>query len=131
MESKRQQKFSKLIQKDLSEIFQRQTKHLFGSMFITVSEVKMSPDLSFAKVYLSFMLAKTPEENIKLINQHKPEIRKFLGNKIAKQVRIVPELAFFLDTTLDNASRIENLLNDIEIPNDDKINPDDYSRDID
>lgn len=115
MESKRQQKFSKLIQRDMGEIFQKETPHIFGNQFVTVSEVKMSPDLSVAKIWLSFLLADT-DKMLEKVNAHKSELRKRLGNRIGKQVRIVPELIFYADHGAEHAQRIDDILSDLDIP---------------
>lgn len=115
-ESQRQQKFSRLIQKDLGEIFQKDIKSKFGNAFITITQVTMSPDLSLAKVYLSFMLVEDNKTMLDNIVGKKSEIRKMLGNKIGKQVRIVPDLQFFLDDTAEYASRIDHLLSGLDIP---------------
>lgn len=112
----RQQKFSRLIQKDLGEIFQKDMNNAFGKTFITITEVEMSPDLGLAKIYLSLMLAENPKETMEVIQLKKSEIRKHLGNRIGKQVRIVPELVFYLDETLDQANRIESILSKLDIP---------------
>lgn len=112
----RQKKFSRRIQKDLGEIFQKQMGNVFGKAFITVTDVEMSPDLSIAKIYLSLMLSENPKETLELIKEKKSEIRKHLGNKIGKQVRIVPELIFFLDETIEQANKIESILSNLNIP---------------
>jgi len=116
----RQKKYSSLLQKDLSEIFQKQMANAFGKAFITITDVEVSPDLSFAKVYLSLMLSDKPSETLELIKERKSEIRKHLGNRIGKQVRVIPELAFFMDETLENANRIDDILSKLDIPPEDK-----------
>ena len=131
MDSKRQQKFSRLIQKDMGEIFQKHATELLEGAWVTVTEVKMSPDLGVASIYISFMLAKDKEELLKKINKNKSELRKHLGNRIRNQVRKVPELIFYVDNSLEHSANIEKLLSGIEIPKDDKINPDDYEKNID
>ncbi len=112
----RQKKFAKLIQKDLGEIFQRQMGNTFGKTFITVVEVEMSPDLGLAKIYLSLMLSENKEETLQAIKDRKSEVRKHLGNRIGKQVRIVPELAFYIDDTMEQASKIEHIISKLDIP---------------
>jgi ribosome-binding factor A len=112
----RQKKYSSLLQQDLSEIFQKKMANAFGKAFITITDVEVSPDLRFAKVYLSLMLSENPKETLELIQERKSEIRKHLGNRIGKQVRIVPELAFFVDDTLEQANRIDEILSKIDIP---------------
>ena len=116
----RQQKFGRLIQKELSEIFQRDKRGILENTFITISDVAMSPDLSVAKVYISMMLAKDKSQTLEKINRGKSEIRKALGEKIRKQARIVPELIFFIDETEENALKIEELIKNLNIPPADK-----------
>lgn len=116
-ESKRQRQFSSLIQKELSEIFQREARWMFESnVFVTITDVRMSPDLGVAKVYLSFMLSQNKKELMELIQLKKGEIRRLLGNRIGKVVRSIPELIFYLDESADYASRIEGILADLDIP---------------
>ncbi|MEO1053890.1 MAG: 30S ribosome-binding factor RbfA [Bacteroidota bacterium] len=115
-ESKRQQKFAKLIQKDLSEIFQRDTRGILDNAFITVAHVTMSPDLSIAKVYLSMMMVKDKDGLIEKITSRKSELRKLLGMKIGKQVRIVPDLIFYVDELEENAMKLDKLIDSLDIP---------------
>jgi ribosome-binding factor A len=110
MESVRQQKVSKLLQKELAEIFRGQARTLFGGAFITVTMVRVSPDLGNAKVYLSIMATKDKAAIFKLVNEQNHVIRKKLGAIVGKQLRIVPELQFFIDDSLDYAMKIEELL---------------------
>jgi ribosome-binding factor A len=112
----RQQKFSRLIQKELGEIFQRDKKGILDNAFITVADVKVSPDLGVAKVFLSMMLAKDKQKTLENINQRKGEIRKALGDKIRKQVRVIPELIFILDDLEESAQRMDDLLKNLHIP---------------
>jgi ribosome-binding factor A len=110
MESLRQQKVNKLLAKELAEIFRSEARSLFGGGFITVTGVRVSPDLSSAKVYVSIMGAKDRDAIFKLISDQTNVIRRKLGNIVAKQLRIVPELMFFLDDSLDYAMKIDALL---------------------
>jgi len=119
-ESTRQQKYSKLIQKELSDIFLRDKRGILDNAFITIADVRMSPDLSIARVYISMLLAKEKEKTLENINLRKSEIRKALGNKIGKQVRIVPDLVFFKDEVEEKANRIEELIKNLNIPPDQK-----------
>lgn len=116
MESTRQKKYARLIQKELGEIFQQDVKNLFGHVFITVTRVSMSPDLGVAKVHLSFMLSKNPDEIMQLVLQKKNEIRKILGNRIRNQVRVIPELIFYNDMGAEYSSRIDDILSNLDIP---------------
>ncbi len=116
----RQQKYAKLIQKELSDIFQRDRRGILGNSFVTIMEVRMSPDLSVAKVYVSMSLAKDKISVLDKLNTHKPEIRKALGEKIRNQARIVPQLAFFIDEVEESAERIEDLIKNLNIPKGEK-----------
>lgn len=87
-----------------------------GNTFISIADVKMSPDLSIAKIYVSAMLAPDKPVILEKLNTHKKEIRRDLGNKIGKQVRIVPELIFFIDEVEENAHKIEELIKSLNIP---------------
>ena len=114
--STRQQKYAKLIQKELSEIFQRDKRGILDNAFITIADVRVSTDLGIAKVYISMMLAKDKQKTLEKINLRKKEIRKALGDKIGKQVRIIPELIFFIDEVEENAQRMDELIKNLNIP---------------
>lgn len=116
MESKRQQKFARQIQKDLSDIFQKELQNDFGGAFVTITQVRMSPDLGLARVYVSFLLAKDKEATLNEIREKGRFIRNALSQRIRHQVRIIPELTFFLDDTAEYASQMEALFAKIEIP---------------
>lgn len=116
METKRQQKFGRQIQKDLSDIFQKEFKMLFGNGMVTVTEVKISPDLSVARCYLSFLLIDDREAVMDQIELQNKAIRNALANRIRKQVRIIPSLVFFLDDTAAYAAKIEALFEGLVIP---------------
>lgn len=118
--STRQQKFGRLVQKELSDIFQRDKRGVLGNDFITISEVMVSPDLGVAKVYVSMMLAKDKARTLEKLNRGKSEIRKALGDRIGKQVRIIPELIFIIDETEENAFKLEELMKTLNIPPADK-----------
>ncbi len=116
MDSKRQQKFSRLIQKELGDIFQQDTKSLFGKAWITVTQARVSPDLGVAKVYLSFLLAENKGELLGQINEQKKAIRQALAVRIRNQVRVIPELVFFMDDTAEYAAKMDTLIAGLEIP---------------
>lgn len=118
-ESKRQQKFSKLILKDISDIILKDKMGIFSNTFVTVAAVKMSPDLSVAKIFLSMLLVKDKAEMLVKINNHKSEIRRDLGLKIGKQVRIVPQLVFIIDEVEENATRMDDIIDSLDIPESD------------
>lgn len=110
MESRRQARVSRQIQKDLGEIFQEvQTE---GSM-VSVSKVRISPDLGHARVYLSFLNERRPEEIVKLIRMQKSQIRGALGHRVRHQLRKVPELEFYYDDTQEYVNRMERIFEEL------------------
>ena len=109
METTRQQKIARLLQRELSELFRLQTQAMHGTL-VTVSAVRVSPDLSIAKGYLSIFPSEKQTEVMKLLEEQKKQLRGELGHKVAKQLRIVPDLDFYLDGTLDYAEHIDELL---------------------
>ncbi len=115
MSGKRTDKLARQIQRDLGEIFNSLTSRLFNNAFITIMEVRLSADLGIAKVYIGIMNYPKKQELLELIQHHNPIIRKSLSDKIGNQVRKIPNLSFFLDTTLDNAEHIERLLEKIRV----------------
>lgn len=116
METKRQQQVARLIQEELSAIFQKDAKHLFGNAFITITNVRITADLSIARVYLSFMLVQSKDETIADIQEKTKTIRQLLAQRIKNSVRIIPEIQFFLDDTEEYAAKMEALLKSLEIP---------------
>jgi len=110
METTRQQKVARQIQKDLSDIMQHFGKDILQSKMVTVTVVRMSPDLSFAKVYLSIFPSDDPTKFLEQMQPHVKHIRLELGKKIRHQLRIVPELAFYIDDSMDYAEHIDTLL---------------------
>ena len=109
METTRQNKIARLIQKELSEIFLLQTKQMHGVM-VSVSVCRISPDMSVCRVYLSVFPSAKSEEIVKNINDNMKSIRFELGNRVRHQLRIIPELKFFVDDSLDYIENIDNLL---------------------
>ncbi|MCS6832353.1 MAG: 30S ribosome-binding factor RbfA [Flammeovirgaceae bacterium] len=116
MDSTRQKKYARLFQKDLGEIFQQNAHKLFDGAFITVTQVKVSPDLSIAKVYLSFMMVKNKEAMLAKVNEHHKTIKQQLAARIKNQARIIPELKFFIDDTEEVAAKVEELFKNLHIP---------------
>ncbi|MDR3061028.1 MAG: 30S ribosome-binding factor RbfA [Dysgonamonadaceae bacterium] len=109
MESKRLQKIERLVQKDLGEIFLSQTRSMPG-ILISVTKVRVSPDLGLAKAYLSVFPSEKGKEILDAINQNKKAVRFELGQLEKNQLRKIPELNFFLDDSLDYLENINNLL---------------------
>ena len=106
----RQLKVAREIQKDLAEIIRGKGTAAFGAAMLTVSEVRIRPDLSVAKTYVSIFPSAKAEEVMKLLEENLRTIRGELGRKVGRQLRIVPEIVFYLDTTLDYAEHIDQLL---------------------
>ena len=116
MASVRQQKFNKLVQKELSDIFQRDKRGILEGTFITITGVDISPDLGVAKVYISMMLVRDKNVILEKLNLRKKEIRKALGDKMRNQARVIPELIFYVDETEEKAYKIEKIIEDLNIP---------------
>ena len=112
----RQHKFARLIQKEISEIFQQDKRGYLGNAFVTIADVQVSPDLSIARIYVSMMLQDDKAGVLRRIESHKKEIRRDLGNRIGKQVRIVPDLIFYIDKVEEEAMRLEALIRSLNIP---------------
>ena len=113
MDSTRQNKYARLIQKEISEIFLKDGKSYYGSAFVTITVVRVSPDLALAKIYVSLFQAKDPEKIVKEINSHVKEIRRQLGNRMKNQIRHIPELVFYFDDSAEYADNIDRILKDI------------------
>lgn len=110
MSSLRQNKVARLLLKELGIIFQQNGTDWFPNTMISVTVVRVSPDFSFAKVYLSVFGASEPKECVAAVNQSSKMIRGALGKKIKSQLRITPELAFYLDDSLDYAEALDEAL---------------------
>ena len=110
MDSIRQNKVGRLIQRDLSEMFQKECKEYTGGAMLSVTAVRVSPDMSYARVYLSIFPSELAEKVLGILDEKNKNIRFILGKKIGKQTRIIPELRFFVDDSLDYIDKIDNLL---------------------
>lgn len=109
METTRQQKIQRLLQKELADIFQKQTAQMRG-VLVSVSAVRISPDLSVMKGYLSVFPSERAAEIISNINEQAPQLRYELGQRVRHQLRIIPEIKFFQDDSLDYLDHIDELL---------------------
>ncbi len=109
MQETRQNRISRLLQKELSLIFQSQTRMMHGVM-VSVTKVKISPDLSVCTAYLSVFPSDKGEEILQNVKTNEKTIRYDLGKRVHNQLRIIPELRFFLDDSLDYLERIDELL---------------------
>lgn len=109
METTRQQKIARLLQKELGEMFQRQTQAMHG-VLVSVSAVRISPDMSVCSAYLSIFPSERNQEILNNINQNVRQLRYELGTRVRHQLRIIPELRFFVDDSLDYIDHIDELL---------------------
>ena len=112
----RAQKVSRMLQKVLGEILSRESASLLDNMMVTVTEVQVSPNLGLAKVYLSFVLNKKKENMLAKVQQKKSVLRKLLGNRIGSKLRKMPELCFYIDDSAAHATKIQQLLAQLDIP---------------
>lgn len=109
MQETRQNKIARLLQKELSVIFQEQTRSMHGVM-VSVTRVKISPDLSVCTAYLSIFPSERSDELMNNIEANEKTLRYALGQRVRHQLRIIPELRFFVDDSLDYIDRIDQLL---------------------
>ena len=109
MQETRQNKISRLLQKELSQIFQEQTRSMHGVM-VSVTRVRISPDLSVCTAYLSIFPSERAQELLQNIERSNSQIRYTLGQRVRYQLRIIPELRFFIDDSLDYIDHIDELL---------------------
>ena len=110
METTRQKKVGRQIQKDMAEILLQKSSSILPGALISVSRVRMSPDLSYAKVFLSVFPLHDTSAFLKSLGQQSSDIRNDLGRRVRHQFRIVPELSFYIDDSLDYAENIDRLL---------------------
>lgn len=110
MDSTRQQKIARLLQRDLAEIIQRELADDTRGSLVTVTTVRISPDLAYAKVYVSVFPFDRSEAILEAIREKAWLVRRTLGGRIRNQLKIVPELEFFVDDSLEYVENIDNLL---------------------
>ena len=110
MESTRQKKVSRLIQKEVADIFLKKGNEFAHGKLVSITRVRVSPDLSFAKIYISIFPATDQNDVLHSIQEHGSKIRFDLGQKVRSQLRIVPDIAFHIDDSLDYIDKIDKLL---------------------
>ncbi|MFD1258093.1 30S ribosome-binding factor RbfA [Mucilaginibacter terrae] len=113
MESKRQQKFAGVLQQDLATIFQREGQSYLPNTLVTITKVRVTPDLAIARVFLSFFNNVNVQQSLQLVKSHASEIRYKLGARIKDQVRVIPQLEFFVDDTNEYVERMDKLFDKI------------------
>jgi ribosome-binding factor A len=121
MESKRQQKFAGVIQQDLAAIFQREGMAYLPNTLVTITKVRVTPDLAIARVFLSFFNNVNVQQSLQTVKSHASEIRYKLGARIKDQVRVIPQLEFFVDDTNEYVERMDKIF--------DKISKEDRQKD--
>lgn len=113
-EGKRQKQVARLIQEELSDIFQRSGLNVIQGGMVSIAKVSMTPDLIEARIYLSLFQIKDPKQLMKEITDKDWEYRKLLGERVKHQLRRIPYLTFFLDDTLDYVFKMEDVFKKIE-----------------
>ncbi|GAA4430973.1 30S ribosome-binding factor RbfA [Ravibacter arvi] len=116
MESKRQQKVGRQIQKDLGDMFQKEAAHLLDSSLVTVTGVKVSPDLSIARAYVSILPDNKKQSVLESLKENSKFLRQKLGVRVRHQLRIVPEIHLYLDDTLEYVEKMDKLFSGLVIP---------------
>ncbi|MEO6490008.1 MAG: 30S ribosome-binding factor RbfA [Ferruginibacter sp.] len=114
LEGKRQKQVASVLEKDLNEIFQRLGLSMMDGGMISISSVKITPDLFDARVYLSFFKVKDPVVALKNIQDRSWEIKRELTARVKNQLRSMPQLSFFIDDTLEYVDKMEKLFKDIK-----------------
>lgn len=112
-ESKRQKQVGGLIQQELSDLFQRMGFSVTDGGMITISAVRMTPDLLEARIYLSLYQIKEPDKMMEKIQERSGEIKKQLASRLGKQLRRIPQLSFYKDDTLDHVFKMEEIFKKI------------------
>jgi ribosome-binding factor A len=113
MESKRQKQVARVVQQYMNDIFLKEGKEITEDALVTISQVKMTPDLQVARVYVSIYNSKHPDEIMHYIQVNAKTLRHLLGQRIRHQLRKVPELSFFKDDTLDEVFKLEEIFREL------------------
>ena len=113
-ESKRQKQVASEISKELNDIFLKMGLNMQDGGMVSISSVRITPDLFEARVYLSLFKVKKPEAALEKFKERSSEIRRELGNRMRHQLRSIPQLTFYIDDTLDYVFKIEELLDNIK-----------------
>ena len=121
MESIRQQQVAKLIQQSISDIFIKHGRDIYGRAFITLTKVYITPDLLLARVYLSVYNVTDKQQVIDTMSENVYFIKGKMGNQIRNKVRRIPELEFYLDETLEEVNRVEQLFEKLDKNDNDTI----------
>lgn len=114
MESKRQLQVAEVIKRNFSQVLQEHGRNIYGSLLVSVTNVYVTPDLSLAKIYVSVYGTENKQEVIILLEEHQHNLKQALVQRIRKHVRRIPEINFYLDDTLDEMYRVDQLFKDLE-----------------
>ena len=117
MDSRRQQKVASLVKEEFTDILLRSGRDIYGKAFVTVTAVKMTPDLSVARFYLSVFTG-DKEEVLQQFQNRKPEVKRLLADKLRKHLRHIPDIEFFIDDTLDHVFKMEEIFKKIKAGDD-------------
>ncbi len=115
LEGKRQKQVASVLEKEMNDIFQRLGLSMMDGGMISISSVKITPDLFDARIYLSFFKVKDPVEALKTINDRSWEIKRELTARVRHQLRSMPQLNFYIDDTLEYVDKMEQLFKDIKV----------------
>jgi len=110
MDSIRQQKISKLLQEDMSDLIQKDLSHLSMKSFVTVTMVRITPDLGIARIYISVFATDNKEAVVQNFNDNVSEVRYLIGKRLRHQLRHIPQLQFYIDDSLDYIEKIDKAL---------------------
>jgi len=117
MESRRQQQLARTLQQELSEVFKNEGTYLFQGAMVTIISTELTPDLRQARFYLSIYNSDDKDITLALIRNASKEIRYKLGKRIRNKVRLIPEVDFYLDSSLDKVFQMEEIFKDLDISN--------------
>jgi ribosome-binding factor A len=124
METKRQKQVARELQRAMGEIFQAHSSELFQGELVTITDVMVTKDLLIAKFYISIFNEAKRDELFKVIQANVPQIRQILANQLRNSFRRIPEVEFFIDDTLDQVFKMENLFKEIKDENDEESSED-------
>lgn len=114
METKRQLQLGELIKRNFSLVLQQDGRYIYGDILVSVTKAIISPDLSQVKIYLSIYGTEEKEEVIQKIENQSFQLKQALANRIKSQIRRIPEIFYFIDDTLDEMYRVDELLGKIK-----------------
>ena len=118
MESKRQLQVAELIKRNFGTVLQQEGSYIFGYAFVTVTNVNVTPDLALAKIYLSVYNTEDKQSVITMMDEHHTSLKSSLAHRIRRHIRRIPDVAFYLDDTLDEMYKLNKIFDDLNGPKD-------------